>query len=254
MRSLLFGTLSGLQVAAALAASTVPIGVAISSCTEPDVIALTFDDGPFAYTDPLLDQLAEAGIKATFFVNGNNWANIQDYRATVVRMIDEGHQIGSHTYSHPDMVTLNDTAIRQEMTRLEDDLVSIIGKYATYMRPPYFSFNNSTLRVLGELGYHVIHADIDTFDWQHNTPETVNNALELFETGLQNGGSITLMHDVHRNTVENLVPLVIDVVRQSGKRAVTVGECLGDPEANWYRPARSAKRSEYGYRHARYHS
>ncbi|KAM0545825.1 hypothetical protein ACHAPJ_011152 [Fusarium lateritium] len=241
MRSFIFAVLSGLQIVSAQAGrSSVPVGVAIRSCTQPDTIALTFDDGPFAYTEPLLDQLVAAGIKATFFVNGNNWANINDYSSTVVRMIEEGHQVGSHTYSHPDMATIDDATIRTEMVKLEDDLINIIGKYPTYMRPPYFSYNNSTLRVLGQLGYHVIDADIDTFDWQHNTPETFDNALTLFKQGLSNGGSITLMHDVHQNTVENLVPSVIDAVLESGKRAVTVGECLGDPEANWYKSSRSA--------------
>lgn len=77
----------------------IPIGVAIHSCTQKDVVALTFDDGPFYYTDPLLDLLTEADIKATFFVNGKNWANIQDYRSTIIRMVEEGHQVASHTYA-----------------------------------------------------------------------------------------------------------------------------------------------------------
>ncbi|KAF5025720.1 hypothetical protein F66182_2187 [Fusarium sp. NRRL 66182] len=239
MRSFIFATLSGLPLAYAATASSVPVGVSIRSCTQPDVIALTFDDGPFAHTDSLLDQLTSAGLKATFFVNGNNWANINDYSATVSRMVEEGHQVASHTYNHPDMVTISDATIRTEMTRLEDDLINIIGRYSTYMRPPYFSYNNETLRVLAELGYHVIDADIDTNDWQHNTPETFQTAVNLFQQGIDNGGSIALMHDVHQNTVQNVVPAVIDIVLQSGKRSVTVGECLGDPEANWYRTSRS---------------
>lgn len=67
-------------------------------CTTPGTVALTFDDGPFAYTDQVLDTLANAGMSATFFLNGQNWANINDYAATVERMDNEGHQVGSHTY------------------------------------------------------------------------------------------------------------------------------------------------------------
>ncbi|KAF4979734.1 hypothetical protein FZEAL_4091 [Fusarium zealandicum] len=257
IRSLLLAGLSSWQLAAAQSASAtpVPVGVSIQSCTLEGVVAITFDDGPYIYTEALLDQLAVAGIPATFFLNGNNWANIMDHAPTVQRMVAEGHQVASHTYSHPDMATLNQTAITSEMTRLEDNFIEIIGQYPVYMRPPYFSFNNPTLRVLGQLGYKVIHADIDTLDWQNNTPETTNLSLELFEAGLQNGGSIALMHDVHQNTVENLVPLIINSILGSNLRAVTVGECLGDAQANWYRASRPAKRvrsAEHAFKHSRY--
>lgn len=69
----------------------------IYACTQPNTIALTFDDGPYIYTSTVLDKLKAAGMKATFFVNGQNWGNIYDNQAVVKRMIAEGHQIGSHT-------------------------------------------------------------------------------------------------------------------------------------------------------------
>jgi peptidoglycan/xylan/chitin deacetylase (PgdA/CDA1 family) len=74
-------------------------GVAIYSCTQEGTVALTFDDGPFVYTDSVLDQLAAVGFKATFFLNGYNIGNIADYHSTVSRMVDEGHQVASHTYA-----------------------------------------------------------------------------------------------------------------------------------------------------------
>lgn len=92
--------------ALAAGASASPIAVrqaasVIFSCTTPNTVALTFDDGPFAYTDQALNLLSGAGMKATFFLNGQNWANINDYASTVQRMDNEGHQIGSHTYAYP---------------------------------------------------------------------------------------------------------------------------------------------------------
>lgn len=66
-------------------------------CSVPGTVALTFDDGPFTFTDTVLNTLAAAGMKATFFLNGQNWANINDYSSTVQRMVNEGHQVGSHT-------------------------------------------------------------------------------------------------------------------------------------------------------------
>ena len=81
--------------------SAVPFGTVITSCTVPGTVALTFDDGPYIYTEELLNLLASNGVKATFFLNGQNYANIYDYSSTVQRMVNEGHQVGSHTYVSP---------------------------------------------------------------------------------------------------------------------------------------------------------
>ncbi|KPM37025.1 hypothetical protein AK830_g9512 [Neonectria ditissima] len=217
----------------------IPVGTAIFSCTVQNTVALTFDDGPFAYTEQMLDSLAEAGIKATFFINGDNWASIYDYQSTVNRMISDGHQVGSHTWDHPHLPELSPSEVRSQMTRLEDALIDIIGYFPTYMRPPFFEYNAETLETLGSLGYHVIHSDIDTQDWANNTPETIQNSVDLFIEELDAGGSISLAHDVHPTTANTLVPAMIAAVQERGLRAVTVGECLGDARANWYRTSRN---------------
>jgi peptidoglycan/xylan/chitin deacetylase (PgdA/CDA1 family) len=77
---------------------SVPVdGKIILSCTVPGVVALTFDDGPFIYTQEIVDQLTAAGQRATFFQNGNNWDSIYNYNSTLLSMISGGHQIASHT-------------------------------------------------------------------------------------------------------------------------------------------------------------
>lgn len=229
--------LASLLVGAAVAAP--PVGVIINDCTTPGTVALTFDDGPFIYTESVLNQLAAAGAKATFFVNGQNWGNIYDNAWLVQRMVNEGHQVGSHTWSHADLAGLDAAGITSEMTLLEDALLNIIGKFPTYMRPPYFSYNSATLQTLGNLGYHVIQASIDTLDWQYNTPGQIGQSVQIFQNGLNSGGTISLSHDVHQTTADTLVSGMINAVRSSGKRAVTVGECLGDAAANWYRTSRN---------------
>ncbi|KAF4869354.1 Chitin deacetylase [Colletotrichum siamense] len=221
-------------------ATTIPYGVAITKCTVPGDFALTFDDGPFTYTNHVLDLLAEAGAKATFFVNGENFGNINDEQDVVKRMIADGHQIGSHTYSHPDLATLGDADIIPEMTTLEDALINIIGKYPTYMRPPYFSWNDNTLSILKALEYHVIHADVDSLDYANNAPLGNLTSVGIFEEGLKKGGSIALAHEVHQNTAEYLVPEFLRIIKENNLNAVTVGECLGDPEANWYKTKRTS--------------
>lgn len=77
--------------------SSVPYGAQILSCTKPGIVALTFDDGPYLYTEQLLNSLVGSGMKVTFFLNGQNLGNINDNAALVQRMIADGHQVGSHT-------------------------------------------------------------------------------------------------------------------------------------------------------------
>lgn len=100
------------------------------------------------------------------------------------------------------------------MYRLENALYDIIGEIPTYMRPPYFDYNNDTLAALGSIGYKVVNADIDTNDWKYNTKETFQTAVTAFRDGLTQGGSITLMHDVHANTIDNILPEIIKVVQE----------------------------------------
>lgn len=102
------------------------------------------------------------------------------------------------------------------MTQLEDAFLGIIGKFPTYMRPPYFSYNDQTVQTLGGLGYTIIHADIDTLDWENNTPGTIGNAIANFENGVDGGGSISLAHDVHQTTVDSLIPGMISAVQSRG--------------------------------------
>jgi peptidoglycan/xylan/chitin deacetylase (PgdA/CDA1 family) len=116
-------------------ATTVPYGVAITSCTVPGTVALTFDDGPYIYTEGLLDTLEAAGHRVTFFQNGLNWDSIYNYNSTLQRMIAGNHQVCSHTWSHADLTTLSTAEATLEMTELEVAFQAIIGMIPTYMRP-----------------------------------------------------------------------------------------------------------------------
>lgn len=78
--------------------SPVPVGAVIDRCTVPGTVALTFDDGPFIFTDKILNILRANGVRATFFVTGQLYANIVNHGELVQRAIAEGHQVGSHTY------------------------------------------------------------------------------------------------------------------------------------------------------------
>ncbi|KAF8985079.1 hypothetical protein BGZ46_006041 [Entomortierella lignicola] len=210
----------------------------ITQCTIPGTIALTFDDGPFLYTNGLLDILQSRAVKATFFMNGQNYGNIEDFAASVKRAYDDGHQIGSHTWDHKDLTSLNHTDALAEMTMLEDAFRGIIGVRPTYMRPPFGSVNAPVLEMLGERNYTAVTWDTDTMDWAHPTDfqasYSVYQSLLNNTDGINQPGHIVLQHEVNQVTALQVAPMAIDLALIKGYKVVTVGECLGDPKSNWY--------------------
>ncbi|KAJ5221458.1 uncharacterized protein N7469_010345 [Penicillium citrinum] len=215
--------------------SHVPVGTVINQCTVPGTIALTFDDGPWIYTHKLLDTLAEYDAVATFFLNGINKGSITFYPDVLHRAVAEGHQLGSHTWSHQSLDALDHSSIISQMTMLEDEFLQILGYFPFYMRLPYLVSNDAVLAAMAELGYYVIGVSIDTKDYENDDPGLIWKSFEKFRLELDVGGSIVLAHDVHMNTVEILVENMLKEIRSRGLKAVTIGECLGDPVENWYR-------------------
>ncbi|KAF3393778.1 putative peptidoglycan-N-acetylglucosamine deacetylase [Penicillium rolfsii] len=214
-----------------------PYGVVINNCTIPNTIAIAFDDGPYIYTEQILDILANAGIHATFFLNGDWKGNINNLSHVVKRTLAEGHQIGSHSWSHLNLTTLPYAKIISEMTTLEFAFLRILGFIPTYMRAPWLHVNKLVLDVMADLRYHVIGADIVTDDKVNDSPDRSWKSFKLFMQGLDGGGSIVLAHDSQENTAERLVGRMIGEVERRGLNAVTVGECLGHPAEFWYRSA-----------------
>ncbi|PLB54826.1 polysaccharide deacetylase family protein [Aspergillus steynii IBT 23096] len=200
----------------------------------PGTIALTFDDGPSHHTPKLLDLLSEYGVRATFFVNGYHLEH-NGHAEYLKRASEEGHQIASHTYDHPQLPSLDYDGVYEQMTRLSSKIRDIIGVAPTYMRPPYLEVNDLVLSVLGDLGYRVILASIDTKDYEHNTPWLIDRSYERFVDELEAGGTIVLAHDTHRQTVETLTKAMLEGAKMRGLKVVTVGECLGESERLWYR-------------------
>lgn len=145
-------------------------GVGIFDCTVKGTIALTFDDGPYIYTDQILDILASYGAKATFFVTGNNNGKGEidntayPWAATLQRMHNEGHQIAHHTWTHPHLSSLTSIERRQQMWSNEMALRNVLGFFPTYMRPPYSdcTAKSGCQSDMVALGYHIIYYDVDT--------------------------------------------------------------------------------------------
>ncbi|PYH49695.1 uncharacterized protein BP01DRAFT_331038 [Aspergillus saccharolyticus JOP 1030-1] len=220
----------------------------IRSCTVPGTVALTYDDGPKEYTKDLLDLLDRYEAKATFFITGNNNAKGQidspgmPWAPLIRHMHDSGHQIASHTWSHQDLSKISRTQRRTQLLWNEAALRNILGFFPTYMRPPYSSCtaDSGCLADLGELGYHIILYDIDTEDYKHDSPTEIQRSKDIFDSSLDARTAfdrpwLVIAHDVHEQTVHNLTEHMLKKLIAEGFRAVSVGECLGDPPQYWYR-------------------
>ena len=183
-------------------------------------IAMTFDDGPSATLTPkLLDLLAAHHIKATFFVIGEN---VAEHPEIVARAAREGHEIGNHSWSHPNFGKMADESVRRQLQQTDDAIKNATGKRPTLMRPPYGSITAREKRwIHDEFGYRIILWDVDPYDWKRPGPAVVRNRI-LKET---QPGSIVLSHDIHPGTIEAM-PSTFDALEAKGFKFVTVSELI----------------------------
>jgi peptidoglycan/xylan/chitin deacetylase (PgdA/CDA1 family) len=227
----------------------------ITTCTQPGTLALTFDDGPYIYTSQLLDTLDSLSVKATFFVTGNNLGKkrIDDettaWPGILRRIYASGHHIASHSWTHRNLDEVNSTIQHTEIIYNEMAFRNLFGWIPTYWRPPYLecSTNTGCLGLLGNLGYHVVSMNLDTKDYENDSPTAIQTSKDRFSGGVSANAAtneyIELSHDIHYQTVVNLTAYMVSIAKARGYRLVTVGECLGDPSSNWYRQAGSGTSS-----------
>ena len=185
-----------------------------ASAAGEKLIAITFDDGPSQYTSQLLDGLAARNVKVTFFMQG---INARNYPGVVKRAWEEGHQICSHTYDHPNLNTLSVDAIRSQFSRTDTILDNALGFDARYMiRPPY---GNANQTVLNQGGVPFFYWSVDTEDWKSRNSDSVYN--EILRSSRD--GSIVLLHDLYPTSVSGALR-AIDTLKNQGYQFVTVAE------------------------------
>jgi peptidoglycan-N-acetylglucosamine deacetylase len=177
------GLLLGLGASASLCAATacsaygsmVPssqiFGSTLVAPRRPGDLALTFDDGPNpAWTPWLLDLLSDHGVKATFFLVGKYVVN----EPFLVRRIkDDGHLIGNHSWSHPNLAFISATRVREELRRTKDTLEQITGGKISYFRPPFGGRRPVVLQTARELGMTPVTWNVLTDDWQEPSDEVI---------------------------------------------------------------------------------
>ena len=196
-------------------------------------IAMTFDDGPSAKLTPqLLDILKARNMHVTFFVVGEN---AKEHPEILKRAVAEGHEIGNHSWSHPNLAKMSDEAVRSELDRTKDAIVAAIGTQPDLMRPPYGSLSAAQRKwVHADLGYKIILWDVDPNDWKRPGSAVVEQRI-LEGT---RPGSIILSHDIHPGTVEAM-PDTFDKLLAKGYKFVTVDELIGMETAPTPKPASS---------------
>ena len=218
-------------------------------------LALTFDDGPDpTWTPRILDVLREKNVPATFFVIGldaNKWPQL------LRREYAEGHEIGNHTYSHPDWEDpkLSVTQIRWELNLTERLIESVVGVKSLLFRPPYgidhqpdFAEEVAHLPIAQDMGYIIIGQKVDPDDWSLLSPGVPLPAAKIVENVLREApkGNIVLLHDGggDRSQTVAALPQLIDVLRARGYEFVSVPELIGKTRAQVMLPLSSQEQFE----------
>lgn len=176
-------------------------------------IAFTFDDGPGAYTDKLLNSLDQYDYKATFFVLGNR---LENYGNILNKAYELDMEIGSHTYSHPNLLKLTKKEIKKELTKNKKLIKEYTGEKPTLFRPPYGNYN----KIVSEnCGTPMIYWSIDFEDWKYKDTKYVYKKI----LSTAKDGEIVLLHDIHKTTVKGFKK-ALPKLKKRNFELVTVSE------------------------------
>ena len=211
----------------------------------PGEVALSFDDGPDPqWTPKILDILKQKNVKGTFMMIGSE---AQENVGLMQRVVREGHEIGNHTYTHPDISEISPRQLQLELNLTERLFASKLGIQPLYFRPPYdidqepdTDDQAEPAYRIQQMGYTIIGDKIDTDDWNERprkTPQQITdsvlNQLTIMKTKPQFRGSIILMHDGGGNRAPTVaaLPVLIDALRANGYNIVPVSALMGKTTA-----------------------
>ena len=191
-------------------------------------VALTFDDGPSRWTPLVLDLLREYEARATFFVIG---ARVREHPDLVKRIVAEGHELGSHTLTHPRLTEIEEDEVRREIQGGQDAVEEVLGEAPRLFRAPGFYADTRELAIVEELGLEAVFADVDPQDWR---PERDSHTIFSLVLRELREGVIVDLHDGYpppptssrtdcTPTVEALDHL-LPCLRAEGYETVTISE------------------------------
>lgn len=195
-------------------------------------VALTFDDGPSDWSEAILDTLAAHHARATFFVIGS----CAEQRPDVLRRIaGEGHEIGSHTWSHPWLARdCDDDRVREELERTNNLLGELLGRSPQRFRAPHYDVDERVTAVAERLGLAHTHGNIAPPDWD---PRSTAAFIATFVLQQVRPGAIVGLHDgappngseagTSRQPTVDAVAIIVPRLRERGFACVTASELLG---------------------------
>lgn len=188
-------------------------GAVFTGDTTRKDLFLTFDNGyENGYTAPILDVLKAKKVPAAFFITGHY---VKDQPELVKRMAAEGHIVGNHSWSHPDMTTLPDSKIKEELDRVKAAAAPLTGTdQMQYLRPPRGIFSERVLRVTKELGCTNVFWSLAYKDWDVNDQKGASYAFQKVTSQLH-PGAVMLLHSVSKDNAEAL-GAIIDEARRQG--------------------------------------
>jgi peptidoglycan/xylan/chitin deacetylase (PgdA/CDA1 family)/sulfur carrier protein ThiS len=219
LKRVTFGALSGAEVTSTVLREPSPM-VIVRSRPSGKVVALTFDDGPWpGQTDKVLDVLERENVRATFFMVGR----LVDKNPKLARrVIEAGHDVGNHTYSHKSLARLSAAGLRKEIRTGRQAIEDVTGKSASWMRPPYGAMDSDAWQVVRDMDVRTALWDVDSRDWTRPGSKKIAKTV----TREVRPGSVVLFHDGggdRHQTVEALEPIIRKLKRQ-GYTFVTMEE------------------------------
>jgi polysaccharide deacetylase family sporulation protein PdaB len=187
--------------------------------TEEKKLAISFDCAwGVDYTDKLLSVMEQENVYCTFFMV-EFWA--KKYPEYVKKIADAGHEIGTHSATHPYMSKLSKSAIQKELTTSISAIESITGGNVQVFRAPYGDYNDLLIDTAKEMGLYTIQWDVDSLDWKNLSATEIVNRV----TSRVKNGSIVLFHNQGLHTAEAL-PLLIKMLKNQGYTFTRIGDLI----------------------------
>jgi peptidoglycan/xylan/chitin deacetylase (PgdA/CDA1 family) len=182
-------------------------------------MAITFDDGPFPiYTTLLLDTLGRLGVKATFFLVGQQ---VQYYPYFAQAIQGAGHEVANHTFHHTNLTRLSAPQVFEEIARAQDTIAAVTGQVPRYFRPPGGNYDATVLHTAHELGLVTVFWTANSADYTNLEPQ----ALETRVLAHVSSGGIMLFHQGMENTLR-ILPHITEILRSRGYVITTVGNLV----------------------------
>ncbi len=189
-------------------------------------VALTFDDGPSADTERILEMLDRYNAKATFFMLGRQ---VEQFPHIAKRVVAAGHGVGNHSYSHPSFIFTRSSETRSQMESGHQAITNVLGAPPTLARPPYGARTPAYFQVARKLGLRTVLWSLSGFDWSQKDPKRIAQRV----LSRVSPGSIIVLHDADntgrcdRTPTVNALQLILEGLQARGLKVAPLSQLIG---------------------------